>query len=143
MEFLLLAKTIAVAYFLGVNVYGFILINFQRKQPPKKKPVACDISTQSLKTDDNISQTENSAKEKPPEIKPINNANVKKISNVKLFITGVLGGALGIYTAMFVYKHKLNSFFLMVIMPIFIAVSLFFLVSAISSGFWMPNVNAG
>ncbi len=42
-------------------------------------------------------------------------------NNGKLFITGLLGGALGIYVSMFVFKYRLTSLLLMVFMPVLIA----------------------
>ena len=38
-----------------------------------------------------------------------------KIKDGKLIISGMLGGALGVYLAMFILSYRLNSLFLMVL----------------------------
>lgn len=52
----------------------------------------------------------------------------KRINDVRLYVTAILGGGLGIYVGMFCMKYRLNNFFLMVLMPIFICATAFLVV---------------
>ena len=47
------------------------------------------------------------------------------ISDGKILFTGALGGGLGAYLALFILKHKRDSISLMVLLPIFIALSIY------------------
>lgn len=63
--------------------------------------------------------------------------NEKKISDGKLFVAGALGGAAGVYIAMFVFKYRLTSLFLMVVMPVLITINIYILIFGFYNDFWL------
>ncbi len=58
-----------------------------------------------------------------------------KISDAKIYLSGILGGALGIFVFMFIFKYRLKSLFMMVLMPIFIAINIYTIIMLINGGF--------
>ena len=57
------------------------------------------------------------------------------ISDTKLIITGLLGGALGIFVFMFILKYRLKSIIMMVLMPLFISLNAYLIFVTIYGGF--------
>ena len=58
------------------------------------------------------------------------------VSDAKLLVTGVLGGALGIYIFMFIFRYRLKSMVMMILMPLFIALNIYLIATFFSSGFY-------
>lgn len=56
------------------------------------------------------------------------------ISDTKLFLAGLLGGATGIFVFMFIFKYRLKSLFMMVLMPVLIALNVYVFVIIFSGG---------
>jgi len=57
------------------------------------------------------------------------------VKDGKVFVSGMLGGALGVFVAMFVFKYRLTSLALMVLMPIFIALSVYAVIMLFTQNF--------
>ncbi|MBO5851792.1 MAG: hypothetical protein J6R29_05630 [Clostridia bacterium] len=57
------------------------------------------------------------------------------VKDAKLFIAGLLGGALGVYIAMFALSYRLQNLLLMVIMPIFIVLNIYLIILALINNF--------
>ena len=67
--------------------------------------------------------------------KQMEETNDTKIKDGKLLIAGMLGGAIGIYTAMFVLSYRLQSLFLMVAMPLLIVLNVYLLIVGFAGNF--------
>lgn len=63
--------------------------------------------------------------------------NCSRIRDGNIFVTALLGGALGFYVGAFVLKFRTRSLFLMVFMPVLIVVNVFFIVVGFLNDFWM------
>lgn len=60
-----------------------------------------------------------------------------KVRDGSVFVAALLGGAAGIYTAMFVYKYRLRSLMLMVFMPVLIVLNVYLIVTGFINNFWV------
>ena len=87
-----------ITYVIAINLYGILMLKFQKKAREDGDEENIDIS------------------------------------DTKLSITGLLGGALGIFVFMFILKYRLKSIIMMVLMPLFISLNAYFVFTAISGG---------
>lgn len=85
-------------YILAINLYGALMLNFQKK-----------------------------AREDGDE------ENIT-ISDTKLLLTGFLGGATAIFIFMFIFKYRLKSLVMMILMPLFIALNVYGLILLFNTG---------
>ncbi len=93
-----LVQIVSVAYFVAINIYGIIIL---KAQMDYKKCI-------------HENNDENTCEQNPKE-------KVKKVSDFRLILTGILGGALGILVFMFIYKYRLRSMLLVVLLPVLVA----------------------
>ncbi|MDY2880869.1 MAG: hypothetical protein SOT34_08035 [Candidatus Borkfalkiaceae bacterium] len=54
-----------------------------------------------------------------------------------ILVAAMLGGALGVYVSMFVFRYRTKSLFLMVLMPVLIVINVYLLVTGFLHNFWM------
>lgn len=64
-----------------------------------------------------------------------------KVRDGNLFITAILGGALGIYLGIFILRFRMKSLFLMVFMPVIAVLNAFIIIYGFLNGFWLFNNN--
>lgn len=96
-------RIVVITYLVAINVYGFLLIYFQKKSFEEMRE--------------------------------------KTVKDSKLFLSGMLGGATGIYVAMFVYTYRLQSLFLMIVIPVLIVVNAYIVITAFTGNFgFLVNV---
>ena len=63
-----------------------------------------------------------------------NQAQKPTVSDSKIMLAGLLGGAIGIYIFMFILKYRLKSLFMMILMPIFIVINIYILFEIFTNG---------
>ena len=63
--------------------------------------------------------------------------NCTRVRDGNLFVTAILGGALGIYVGAFVLHFRTRSLFLMVFMPVIIVINLFLIIVGFINEFWV------
>ena len=90
---------VLIVYVIAINLYGVLMLHFQKKARKDGD-------------EENIA-----------------------ISDTKLLLTGLLGGATGIFVFMFIFKYRLKSLFMMVLMPIFISINVYLLFQVFSGRF--------
>ncbi len=65
----------------------------------------------------------------------IDGDEVKKSSDGRLVLTGLLGGAITIYVCMFIFKYRTRSLYLMIVMPLLAVLNVYLAFLAFRSGF--------
>ena len=111
---MLILYILLVAYILSINFYSFLLVKSLRD---KEKEQEFQKQAEPL-----LSAANNTPKQAE---KPVG----------KLCITGLLGGAIAIYTCMFIFKYKRSDLFLMVIMPLLGVLNIYIFILLFKSGF--------
>ena len=111
---MIILYVLLVAYILAVNFYAFLLVKSLRDKE---------------KEDELNSQAEPLLSSASPTPKMVERPNGK------LFLTGILGGAITIYACMFIFKYKRTDLLLMVLMPLFAVLNVYVWVMLFRSGF--------
>ncbi len=57
------------------------------------------------------------------------------VKDSTLFISALLGGAFGIYLALFILHYRVNSLFLMISMPLIIVLNIYILITGFTTNF--------
>ena len=114
---MILFYILLVAYILSVNFYAFLLVKGLRdkEREQENQPNQPTLSNQ---------ENQPNTQKNPPE----------KIMS-KLFITGLLGGAITIYVCMFIFKWKRSELLLMVAMPLLAVLNVYVWVLLFRNGF--------
>lgn len=103
---MVLLYVLLVAYILAINFYSFLLIKSLRD---KDSLIEKDVQDNSI--------------------------TPKPSPNKKLFIAGLLGGAITIYVCMFIFKYKRSDMLLMVLMPLLAVLNIYIWILLFRSGF--------
>ena len=106
------------SYIIAINFYSFLLVKGLRDKE-KQANAAKQAQTLSNATTD----TE----------EPIKPAPERYLG--KLCIAGAMGGAIAIYTCMFIFKYKRSDLLLMVLMPLLGVLNVYTFVLLFKSGF--------
>lgn len=64
------------------------------------------------------------------------NDDAKSNSGIgKLFLTAILGGAIGVYISMFIMRFRTDNLILMILMPVIGVINVYLFIAAFRSGF--------
>ena len=94
---LALCYVLAAVYTVSINVYGVLLLKFQKNADPEDES--------------------------------------ERVSDGKLLLAALLGGAAGIYAFMFIFKYRLKSLGFMILMPLPGALTVFLWVMLVGWNF--------
>ena len=115
---MILLYLLLAAYIIAINFYSFLLVKSLRD---KEKQASVTKQAQPL------SEAASDAEQ------PIKASTERYLG--KLCIAGALGGAIAIYTCMFIFKYKRSDLFLMVLMPLLGVLNIYLFVLLFKSGF--------
>ena len=65
----------------------------------------------------------------------LSKTNQTTVKDSKLLLVGVMGGALGIFISTFILCYRRDSMFIMIIMPLLITITVYFIVLGIFNNF--------
>ena len=116
---MIILYVLLVAYILAVNFYAFLLVKSLRDQEKQE-----ELQKQAEPLISSTSTTSNSPTERFFD-RPFS----------KLFISGILGGAITIYVCMFIFKYKRNDLLLMITLPLLGVLNVYIFVLLFRSGF--------
>ena len=117
-----------IAYILSINFYAYLLIKSLRdkERDEETKRMVEKMSAPTSSTPPTVSAT-SAQNASAPRVN-------EKVSS-KLYITGLLGGAITIYLCMFLLKYRRSDLLLMVTMPLLGVLNIYLWVLLFRSGF--------
>ena len=117
---MILLYILLVAYILSVNFYAYLLVKSlrdkEREEEGKQIAIALTAPTSTKNAD------------------PATTRRAEKVSG-KLYITGLLGGAITIYLCLFLLKYRRSDLLLMIVMPLLGVLNIYLWVLLFRSGF--------
>ncbi len=67
--------------------------------------------------------------------KQLEESNETSVKDAKLFLSGLIGGAIGIYVSMFIYKYRLQNMLFMILVPMLIVLNVYVFISIFTGNF--------
>ena len=128
---MIILYVLLIVYILSVNFYAFLLVKSLKEKERADEIRRIEGQVHILPTLDKPAHSANTQQ-------PITPATTEKTTDKsmsKLFITGLLGGAITIYVCMFIYKYKRSELLLMVLMPLLGILNIYFWILMFKSGF--------
>ena len=128
---MIILYVLLIVYILSVNFYAFLLVKSLKEKERADEIRRIEGQVHILPTLDKPAHSANTQQ-------PITPATTEKTADKsmsKLFITGLLGGAITIYVCMFIYKYKRSELLLMVLMPLLGILNIYFWILMFKSGF--------
>lgn len=128
---MIILYVLLIVYILSVNFYAFLLVKSLKEKERADEIRRIEGQVHILPTLDKPAHSANTQQ-------PITPATTEKTADKsmsKLFITGLLGGAITIYVCMFIYKYKRYELLLMVLMPLLGILNIYFWILMFKSGF--------
>lgn len=121
-----------IAYILSINFYAYLLVKSLRdKEREEETKRAADKMSAAIPT--TFSESASATSTAPAKTTNASQPN-EKVSG-KLYITGLLGGAISIYLCMFLLKYRRSDLLLMVTMPLLGVLNIYLWVLLFRSGF--------
>ena len=115
---MLLLYILLIAYILSINFYAYLLVKSARDKEREEEGRQAALKQISPTAERNATPT-------PP---------TEKVSG-KLYITGLLGGAISIYLCLFLLKYRRSDLLLMTVMPLLGVLNIYLWVLLFRSGF--------
>ena len=115
---MILLYLLLAAYIVAINFYSFLLVKSLREKEKQAEAVK---------------QAQPLSDATPDAEQPIRPSQERYLG--KLCIAGALGGAIAIYTCMFIFKYKRTDLLLMVLMPLLGVLNIYLFVLLFKSGF--------
>ncbi len=120
---MIILYALLIAYIFAINFYAFLLVKSLRDKERQAENLR-QAKTLILSQEEG----ENGAKAPSAPTLP-------ERGNGKLYIAGLLGGAITVYVCMFLLKYKRSDLLLMLLMPLFGVLNIYLFVLLFRSGF--------